>query len=231
MIRTYDDLLNMLDDQLMAERTFDWNEFYKDRNKKIPFFINAPDENLVSYFQQKMIQPQKVLELGCGPGRNALYLAQQGCDVDAVDRSTEGLKWGEERSKEMGLDVQFRNEDIFNLDVEKASYDLVYDSGCFHHIAPHRRMNYLELLNKSLKPGGHFALTCFVENGPLGGSSMEDWEVYEQRSLQGGLGFTPEKLQTIFQDFEVIEIREMNAFEGEDLFGVEGLLTALFRKV
>ncbi|WP_255304283.1 class I SAM-dependent methyltransferase, partial [Streptococcus sobrinus] len=75
----------MLDGILEEESRLNWDTFYNDRKKKIPFFINAPDENLVSYFEKGLLQPGKVLELGCGPGRNAIYFAQQGCSVDAVD--------------------------------------------------------------------------------------------------------------------------------------------------
>lgn len=52
-----------------------------------------------------------------------------------------------------------------------------------------------------------------------------------ERSIKGGLGYTDEKLRTIFKDFEVVEIRKMKE-ETEDstLFGVNGLLTSLFQK-
>lgn len=69
---------------------------YSDRNRPIPFFVNTPDENLVQYFKNNWIAPGgKVLELGCGPGRNAIYFAKQEFEVDAVDLSEEALQMGE----------------------------------------------------------------------------------------------------------------------------------------
>ena len=109
----------------------------------------------------------------------------------------------------MGTQVKFIQNNIFDVPIEEGTYDIVYDSGCFHHIAPHRRMNYLDLIKKVLKPGGYFAITCFVQGGEWGGSDISDWEVYRLRSLNGGLGFTEEKLRTIFTDFEEVEIRRM----------------------
>lgn len=229
-IRSNEDILNMLD-ALLREPTGFWNEFYSNREKGIPFFVNKPDENLVSYFNGGIIKPGNVLELGSGPGRNAIYLAEKGCRVDAVDLSEESIEWAKERAKERGVEVNFIHNNIFDIQIKEGTYDIVYDSGCFHHIAPHRRNNYIELVLKALRPGGHFAITCFVEGGEFGGSDITDWEVYRQRSLNGGLGFTEEKLRIIFDNLEEIEIRKMKeARETDEVFGVSALWTALFRK-
>lgn len=92
-------------------------------------------------------------------------------------------------------------------------------------------MDYIDLVFSSLKAGGYFALTCFEEGGVLGGATISDLDVYIERSLQGGLGFTPKKLKKIFYDFEEIEIRKMKKVEDNAaLFGVEGLWVALFKK-
>lgn len=231
LIVNYDDVMNMLDGILKEEARLNWETFYADREKNVPFFVNAPDENLVSYFEKGLLQCGKVLELGCGPGRNAIYFAKHGCSVDAVDGAQEPLKWGVERAKEKGVNVNFIHENIFDLQVREETYDIVYDSGCFHHIAPHRRRDYIELLQKALKPKGFFALTCFTEGGQFGGATISDWDVYRLRSLKGGLGFTDAKLRAIFHEFDVVEIREMKDMQGSHTtFGVSGLWTALFQK-
>lgn len=229
-IRSNEDLLLMLDSLLREPAGF-WNEFYSNREKGIPFFVNKPDENLVGYFNEGIIKPGNVLELGSGPGRNAIYFAEKGSRVDAVDLSVESIEWAKERAKERGVEVNFIHNNIFDIKIKEETYDFVYDSGCFHHIAPHRRNNYIELVLKALRPGGHFAITCFVEGGEFGGSDITDWEVYRQRSLNGGLGFTEEKLRIIFDSLEEIEIRRMKeAKETDEVFGVSALFTALFRK-
>jgi SAM-dependent methyltransferase len=225
-----EDLLKILN-SLLREPTQFWNSFYSDRDKAVPFFANSPDENLVSYFEKELFIQGKVLELGCGPGRNAIYFAEKGCIVDAVDLSQESLKWATERAKEKNVSVNFINENIFELDIEEGTYDIVYDSGCFHHIAPHRRMSYLNLVKKALKPNGFFAITCFVQGGELGGAEISDWEVYRLRSLKGGLGYSDEKLRIIFRDLKEIEIRKMKEIEQpNDVFGVPDFLTGLFQK-
>jgi len=65
LIRTVDDVLSMLDTLLQDIRRFDWDTFYSNRDKKVPFFVNKPDENLVEYLDNKMIPKGKILDLGC----------------------------------------------------------------------------------------------------------------------------------------------------------------------
>ncbi|MFZ0074959.1 MAG: class I SAM-dependent methyltransferase [Exiguobacterium undae] len=229
-IRTQDDLLNMLD-ALLREPTAFWDSFYEDRTKRIPFFVDKPDENLVAYVEQTQLPLTRVLELGSGPGRNALYLAERGSQVDAIDLAQSSIDWANERANERQLDVRFRQGNLFELSIEDGAYDFVYDSGCFHHIAPHRRHDYIRVVTDALRPGGCFALTCFVEGGQYGGSDMTDWDVYRQRSLQGGLGFTEDKLRSIFDTFDILEIRLMQeAAPTDPVFGLSGLWTALFQK-
>jgi hypothetical protein len=47
--------------------------------------------------------------------------------------------------------VDFRCGDAF---AATGPYDLIYDSGCLHHLPPHRRISYLALLERALAPGG-----------------------------------------------------------------------------
>lgn len=46
-IYSHEDLLLMLDSLLKEQSTFNWDSFYSDREKAVPFFIDAPDESLV----------------------------------------------------------------------------------------------------------------------------------------------------------------------------------------
>jgi 2-polyprenyl-3-methyl-5-hydroxy-6-metoxy-1,4-benzoquinol methylase len=145
-ILNYDDLLEMLDDFLREPKEF-WENFYVDRNKEIPFFkIKGPDENLVEYIENELIVPGRVLELGCGPGRNAIYMAQKGYKVDAIDISENAIEWARERANEVGVDISFHGTSLFDLNFEPNYYDLIYDCGLLHHLAPHRRLTYLKMI-------------------------------------------------------------------------------------
>ncbi|KAA0548986.1 methyltransferase domain-containing protein [Bacillus sp. BGMRC 2118] len=223
-----EDLLDMLDDLLREPKPF-WESFYEDRTKKIPFFqVKGPDENLVDYFDRGF-EPRKALDLGCGPGRNAIYMAKKGCQVDAIDISEKAIEWVNERAMEEDVEINLYCDSVFNFEFEEQSYDFIYDSGLFHHLAPHRRLTYIKILKKALKKDGKFGLVCFNTDGAL---PTPDWQVYKERSLKGGIGYTEKRLRQVFeQDFTFIECRKMkNITQPSEQFGFEFLWTALMEK-
>ncbi|MCX5090460.1 class I SAM-dependent methyltransferase [Streptomyces sp. NBC_00365] len=237
-IRTIDDVLKLLDglfapeaDRWTSGGAAWWDGFYADRSKPVPFFVAKPDENLVGYLAENLIAPGRALDLGCGPGRNTLHLAAAGFQVDAVDLSPTAIAWAEDRARETGATIRFHCGDAFALTPDELDgpYDLIYDSGCFHHLPPHRRISYLALLDRVLAPGGHLALTCFAA-GEMG-SELPDQAFYQQSALHGGLAYTPESLRWVFSDLTEVELRRMRDEPPESaLFGEPFLWTALFRR-
>ena len=95
-LHTQEDIIKMLDSLLRPAEPF-WNEFYANREKDVPFFENVPDENLVSYIQKAGFK-RKSTGTWMWSGRNAIYLANEGFDVTAVDLSIEGINWAKERA-------------------------------------------------------------------------------------------------------------------------------------
>jgi len=225
-----EDVLSMLDSLLREPAPF-WDGFYRDKEKDIPFFVEVPDENLISYFEDYDINPETALEIGCGNGRNAIYIARKGCQVEAIDISSEAIGWAHQNADRSNVDITFMNGSVFDIVNEKCKYDFIYDAGCLHHIAPHRRINYIELIKRSLNPGGYFGLTCFA-HGQGGGAEISDWEVYRLRSLKGGQAFTEGKLRKLFEGaFDVIELRMMKEIkQPATAFGESFLWAVLFRK-
>lgn len=239
-IRSVDDVLKLMDglfapeaDRWTADAASWWDGFYTDRSRPVPFFVAKPDENLASYVERGLVTPGRALDLGCGPGRNSLYLASLGFRVDAVDLSPAAVGWAEERAREAGADIRFRRGDAFALTETELGgpYDLIHDSGCFHHLPPHRRVSYLALLDRALAPGGHLALTSFAAGDAGSGSELPDADFYRASGLQGGLAYTPESLRWIFSDLTEVELRRMRDEPADSpYFGEPFLWTALFRR-
>jgi SAM-dependent methyltransferase len=203
-----------------------WDEFFTDRSKPIPFFVEWPDENLAKWFSSGLVTPGRVLELGCGNGRNATYLASFGCAVDAIDFSAPAIGWARERADRAGVPVSFQHCSIFDAQFTAGSYDLVYDSGCFHHLPPHRRNDYARLVQRALRPGGSYGLVCFR---PEGGSGYTDQQVYERGSLGGGLGYSADELRALWDapPFSVRVLRRMNQTDGHGPYFGEDFLWVL----
>lgn len=241
-IRTVDDVLSLLDglfapeaDRWSQRGAGWWDGFYADRSRPVPFFVAKPDENLARHVEDGLVTAGRVLDLGCGPGRNALHLAARGFEVDAVDLSPAAVAWAAERAREAGVEgARFHCGDAFALaGTELAGpYDLVYDSGCFHHLPPHRRVSYLALLERVLAPGGLFGLTCFAAGAGGMGSEVPDADFYRDGAgLRGGLAYSAEALRGIFSGLTVLELRRMrDEPQDSDRFGESFLWTALFRR-
>ncbi len=218
-----------LDDVLAARESQWWDLFYADRAKPVPFFSTSPDENLSRWMSEGRIAQGHALELGCGNGRNAVFLAQHGFTVDAVDYSETAIAWAREHTHQARVAVQLHCQSVFELNIAPQSYELVYDSGCFHHIAPHRRAMYVDLVANALKSGGQFAMTCFR---PEGGSGLTDEQVYERGTLGGGLGYTDERLRDIWSThFQIESVRQMEKPSADSgLFGETFLWVMLAQK-
>ncbi|MBI5277248.1 MAG: class I SAM-dependent methyltransferase [Burkholderiales bacterium] len=223
----YPDLSQTALDQLLRpEGNGRWNAFYDDRSRPCPFFGAGPDENLVEWVTGGLVPHGRTLDLGCGHGRNSIFLARQGFEVEGVDFSESGLAWAAEAAQRAGVSIGLVCASVFEAELKPAACDFIYDSGLFHHIAPHRRQQYVGLVARCLKPGGKFGLTCFT---PDGGSGYSDAEVYERGSLGGGLGYTEQQLREHWSGagLQVEIVRTMKEVEpGAPVFG-KGFLWAL----
>ncbi|MBL4931973.1 class I SAM-dependent methyltransferase [Clostridium paridis] len=225
-IFTVEDVFNMLDAKLQDQRER-WESFYSQRNFKAPFINHPdlPDENLKDFFSKFERIPNTVLELGCGEGRNAIFMAKQGSNVIGVDLSESAIKNAQMQANKNNVKVNFQCKSIFEF--KNMNFDFIYDSGCFHHLPPHRRITYLELLRSSLKPGSYFGLACFSTE--VDSEEYTDWDYYERHIT--GTGFSKEKLEKIFSDdFEIIEIRKYRDGVPDTLQGLSFLWTALFKR-
>lgn len=224
--RSSEAALAELDAVLAHEGSNKWQRFYADRARPCPFFGLAPDENLHQWLEEGQLAPGRALDLGCGNGRNAILLARHGFDVQAADYSAAAAAWACEEVTRAGVPVSIMCTSVFDLQLAPGGHSLIYDSGCFHHIAPHRRQQYVCLVAAALRAGGAFGLVCFA---PEGGSGLSDDQVYEQHSLGGGLGYDEQRLRDIWSGaFRIASLRRMRERDASSgLFGRRDLWAML----
>ena len=201
-INNYEDLFQVLD--RLNER-IDWNTFYADRVMKAPFLVNntLPDKMITEFVKTHNVKD--AVEFGCGEGRNAIYLAKRGIDVLAVDSSEVAIRNAKDKTE--GLEnARFICSNFLTVDFEGRKYDLVIDSGMFHHLPPHRRLQYRELLKAILKENGYFVLLCFSADED-GAEELDDLEFYTKRNT--GVSFSEQRLRDFFDsDFEIVSIEK-----------------------
>lgn len=98
------------------------------------------------------LTPGRALDLGCGEGRNALWLAEQGWTVTAVDFSEVAVDRGREWASRRGLEVDFHVADVIGYSPDPSSFDLVI---LFYLQLPHDEVRrILGHAVEALAPGG-----------------------------------------------------------------------------
>ena len=136
----------------MCTENSDWNERYS--NCDTPWETNRSSTELKRILCERSVVPCDALEVGCGTGTNAVYLAHQGFQVTAIDLSGIAIERAELRAAEEGVAVEFIRADILNLPDLNKRFRFVFDRGVYHVL---RRVNvdrFVEAMASLTLPGG-----------------------------------------------------------------------------
>lgn len=114
--------------------------------------------------------PGPLLDVGCGLGTNALWLAEQGFRVTGIDLAPGAIEAACSRSVPAGGSVNFLEDDILASALPARSFSAAIDIGCFQTIRPRLRSSYVNGLARLLPPGGTALIFCVAreETGAWG---------------------------------------------------------------
>lgn len=136
------------------------------------------------------IAPGRALDVACGQGRNALYLASLGFELTALDISAVALEKGRKQAEEGSLSIHWQQADLEQLQFPAAHYDLIVS------------VNYLQRslipqLKTALKTGGHVIFeTYLIDQQAIGHPKNPDYLLAHNELLDH------------FRDFRVLCYRE-----------------------
>lgn len=119
-----------------------------------------------TYMMEKYVRPgSHILDIGGGPGRYALYFAEQGCDVTLIDLSEGNIRLAKQKAAERGLSLNARVMNCLNLDdLLPGMYDHVFLMGPLYHLTQEDdRRRAVELALRRLKPGGIFYCSFIMD--------------------------------------------------------------------
>ncbi len=134
------------------DRKQHWDTRYETGD--LPWDSGRHDRNLEAVISDRGIAPCNVLEMGCGTGSNAVWLAQQGFAVTAVDISPRALDAARRKAEAAGVAVAFLDVDVHDSALPEGPFDFVFDRGCFHGSEGEERDRFSEQVFTALQPNG-----------------------------------------------------------------------------
>jgi SAM-dependent methyltransferase len=110
----------------------------------------------------------EVLDIGCGLGDNAIYLASRGHSVTGLDGSPAAIEEARRRAAQAGVTVSFDVADATDLSEYEGRFDTVVDSALYHCLDDDGRQAYIAALYRATRPGARLHLSCFSDGNVNG---------------------------------------------------------------
>lgn len=126
-----------------------------------PPWVLGPREELVRLVESGRLQPCRAIDLGCGTGDNAIFLAQRDFDVTGVDYAPSAIAKAKQKAEEAGVTVAFHVDDLTRLRGDYGTFDLLVDYSTLDDLRPAAREQYVRSVLPLARPGALFLLYCF----------------------------------------------------------------------
>ncbi len=174
-----------------------WNEVYRKTSPaELPWNAGNPDPELVRLIESQVIPVGRDIDVGTGPGHDAIFLAQKGFKVLALDIASSAIELAKLNAKKAGFEVaiDYRVESVLELSSPAGTATFVNDRVCFEVLDKEDREDYVRKISEVLIPGGHLFLRTFSEKEPPG---------------PGPHRFTREEIESVFsKKFEFLDFRD-----------------------
>jgi len=182
-----------------GDRFPDWESLYRDEEvENLPWFNKNLEKDLEEEIINLGIKGGTFLDLGTGPGTQAIALAKRGFKVTGTDISKSAIN----KAKKLSNEVEFVTDDILNTKLTK-KFDYIFDRGLFHVISPENRQKYVKNIKGLLNEKGILFLKCFSDKQP-------EWD-------HGPHRLSKEEIKNIFsKDFNIEKIKD-SLFESINL--------------
>ncbi|MBT4257569.1 methyltransferase domain-containing protein [archaeon] len=187
-----------------VKQKLDQPYFEKEYSKtKGSYWGLKPGKRLI-YFEKLLKRNSKILDLGCGTGRAALYLAKKGHKVTAIDISETGIEKLNEYAKKEKLKINSFVGDFNNYKID-GSYDAVVALFSIHFLQEKKVFNLIKNIKQKTKKNGFNFIGVFRKSKG------------NKNNYQFGNG----ELSTMYSDWEIISYKE---FSKEEKHGKNGKL-------
>lgn len=159
-----------------------WETLYSSQQvKSMPWYNENLDIDLDAELEKRKINKGKFLDLGTGPGTQAIKLYGKGFHVTASDISKTAIEKANELYNNNIKKIDFIVDDILSSNFMENEFDYIFDRGCFHVISINNRKQYIIEIKRILKDNGILFLKCFSnkEQGDYGPYRFSEDDIKE----------------------------------------------------
>ena len=204
------------------------NQIYGNTSlEKIPWNIQDPPDLLVEVVENGKVAPCRAVDLGCGAGNYAMWLATKGFQVTGIDCSEKAIEIARDLAQQKEVDCEFLVGNLTSPDFEPGLvFQFAYDWEVLHHVFPEERETYIDNISKMLERGGTYFSVCFSEQDPdFGGEGK-----YRKTPMNTTLYFSSEEeiRNLLAPNFE---IKELSTVEIAGKYGPHIAVMALAVKI
>lgn len=147
---------------LNSQRQKYFHDIYNKENPNVDWNFGTAGHKLIELVIDGTIKRgSKILDIGSGPGNEAIFLQKQGMDVTGLDINPDAISISKKLSLIQGANIEFVQGDALKLPFKNNNFDVVNDTFVFHHFEKSIRKNYAKEINRVLKDGGIFILRGF----------------------------------------------------------------------
>lgn len=134
-----------------------WDDYYKETDvKTMPWYEKNLDHDIENEIKSHNYSTGNFLDLGTGPGTQALQLSKYNFKVTGTDISQNAI----EKAKKLSDKINFLADDILNSKLPDKSFDFILDRGIFHIFDPSQRSQYVQQVKRILNDDGILFLKC-----------------------------------------------------------------------
>lgn len=140
-----------------------WEEAYQDEN--MITFSSEPNATLKE-FEHLLNKQSKIIDIGCGEGQNAFYLAKQGyCNVDAFDISEHGIAKLQQKCRKENILLNAFTADLTTYQFQQ-KYDLIMSFGTLHFVKKSDWKDFINRAKMYTNAGGIHIIQLFTDTVP-----------------------------------------------------------------
>jgi SAM-dependent methyltransferase len=193
---------------------------------EIPWNREQPPGLLVEFVESGRVSPCRAVDLGCGAGHYAVWLARRGFEVTGIDLSAAAIAHAQRLARCAGALCRFVAADLLEPITEfDGGFDVAYDWEVLHHVFPGDRRRYVANVHRMLRAGAPYLSVCFSEHDRgIAGEGQ-----YRQTSLGTRLYLSSEReLRELFDPW--FEVDELRTVEVEGTRGTHLAVKALMKR-